>query len=81
MYEHVVFKFQVYLGMGFTQKELDDHFAGPAFLAWYEHQLYLTYFANVLLSGYIYLSHINYLSKSMYISKLVVILSVNSIPY
>ncbi|RUS83854.1 hypothetical protein EGW08_008395 [Elysia chlorotica] len=25
---------RVYLSMGFTQKELDEHFGGPAFLAW-----------------------------------------------
>ena len=26
---------QVYKKMGFTDKDLDEHFGGPAFLAWY----------------------------------------------
>ena len=26
---------KVYLHMGLTQQELDEHFGGPAFLAWY----------------------------------------------
>lgn len=28
---------KVYLRVGLTQQELDQHFGGPAFLAWYVH--------------------------------------------
>ena len=27
---------RVYVALGVTLKELDEHFAGPAFLAWYD---------------------------------------------
>lgn len=27
---------RVYLGLGLQQKDLDEHFAGPAFFAWYQ---------------------------------------------
>ena len=30
----LLLRYQVYLKMGFTQEELDAHFAGPAFFAW-----------------------------------------------
>lgn len=30
------FVLQVYMGLGFTMKDLQDHFGGPAFLAWWE---------------------------------------------
>lgn len=28
---------KVYLRIGLTQQEIDQHFGGPAFLAWYVH--------------------------------------------
>ena len=31
---YLLLHYQVYLKMGFTQEELDAHFAGPAFFAW-----------------------------------------------
>lgn len=32
---------KVYLKMGFKQQELDTHFGGPAFLAWYEYDYHI----------------------------------------
>ncbi len=29
---------RVYVTLGVSQAQLDEHFAGPAFLAWYFHQ-------------------------------------------
>lgn len=44
---------KVYLRIGLTQQEIDQHFGGPAFLAWYVHfvinsQILLT-FTNIFL--------------------------------
>ena len=27
---------RVYLGLGLTQQDIDEHFSGPAFFAWYK---------------------------------------------
>lgn len=29
---------RVYLGLGLTQQDIDEHFSGPAFFAWYNYK-------------------------------------------
>lgn len=43
---------RLYLRMGLTQQELDQHFGGPAFLAWYVpvNQFYLFINSQILLT-------------------------------
>lgn len=36
LFLYFVLFLQVYMGLGFTMKDLQDHFGGPAFLAWWE---------------------------------------------
>ena len=42
---------QVYKKMGFTDKDLDEHFGGPAFLAWYVNSIPANgYFCHLLIT-------------------------------
>lgn len=43
----VLWIFQVYIKMGMTEKELQDHFGGPAFLAWFVSGIFWSYILDI----------------------------------